>query len=287
MPPWRGEYAPCDPAALAIRLSESASAGADSVWLNRWISTDAAAKNAAGPSIERTGPQGASEPGVLAAAARAAASDDAVLFVSNSMPVRDLDAFAPRDLARLRVEANRGASGIDGIVSTAAGVSLGAGVRVVCVLGDLAFYHDMNGLLATREDGVAVTYVVIHNDGGGIFHMLPIREFDPQFTRHFATPHGLDFSHAASLYGLPFQDATGASDLTRVIQDANSAPGSAIVQVRTDREENRTLRASAVDAAVDAALRTLDADGRDLDADRRDLDADGRDLDADHSDTTE
>ena len=113
--------------------------------------------------------------------------ENGTLFVSNSMPVRDLDAFGGSGSKRIEIFGNRGASGIDGIVSTVAGVAAGISSRavnmadqknwpIVAVLGDIAFYHDMNGLLAIKHNLFNILFVVINNDGGGIFHMLSIRE---------------------------------------------------------------------------------------------------------------
>ena len=107
------------------------------------------------------------------------------------------------------------------------------------LLGDIAFYHDMNGLLATRDRELQVVFVVVDNDGGGIFHMLPIRDFEPAFTPYFATPHGLDFEHAARLYGLPFTDAANPAELAEAVGAAVASPGSRVIRVRTDRETNR------------------------------------------------
>ncbi len=226
--------------------------GVEEGWTERWERLDQAAAEATRPANEPM-----SEPRVMTGALAAAVAGGATLFVSNSMPVRDLDAFGGVGDEALDVEANRGASGIDGIVSTAAGLSLGSEAPLVCVLGDLAFYHDMNGLLATRETGVAVTYVVVHNDGGGIFHMLPIREFDPAFTAYFATPHGLDFRHTAALYDLPYQRVATAGELDEAITRGVAVGGSRIIEVRTDREDNRSYRERAAAAAAAAVTRVL------------------------------
>src|SRR5690606_28188645 len=112
--------------------------------------------------------------------------DHAMLFVASSLPVRHLDQFGKPNTKALRVFANRGASGIDGTISSA----LGAGAArpnlpLTLVTGDLAFYHDMNGLLAIKRLGIKATIVVINNDGGGIFHRLPVAKFDPPFTDLF------------------------------------------------------------------------------------------------------
>ena len=162
----------------------------------------------------------------------------ATLFTSSSMPVRDLDAYARPAPRGLQVLGNRGASGIDGIVSTALGCAAGGAWPLVALVGDIAFYHDMNGLLAARDRDLNVTFVVIDNDGGGIFHMLPIRDFEPVFTPCFATPHGLDFRHAAHLYGLRFADAASPAELKAAVGEAVQRPGAEVIRVRTDRHAN-------------------------------------------------
>ena len=179
------------------------------------------------------------------------------LFVSNSMPVRDLDAFGGVRDQELRVLGNRGASGIDGIVSTALGVAAGARQPVVALLGDLALLHDANGLLATREADARVVFVVVNNDGGGIFHFLPIREHEPHFTRLFATPHGIEPAHLAALYDLPYQRAEPGA-VGEAVSAALAAGGSRLLEVRSDREENRQRREAVVEAVRAAVAARLD-----------------------------
>lgn len=243
-------YADCDPGLLAEALAGRVSR-CDPAWRSLWTAVEKAAAEAACP-----GDGELTEAGVMTEALRAAA-DGACLFVSNSMPIRDLDAFGPAGGAPVPTLANRGASGIDGVVSTAAGASVGAARPVICVLGDLAFYHDMNGLLATRERDVHVVYVVIHNDGGGIFHLLPIRAFDPVFTEHFATPHGLDFRHAAALYDLPYLRVAGTQELDTAIREGLAKGGSRVIEVRTGRERNRLHRERAAGLVAAAVARVL------------------------------
>jgi 2-succinyl-5-enolpyruvyl-6-hydroxy-3-cyclohexene-1-carboxylate synthase len=184
-----------------------------------------------------------------------AAPADGTLLVSSSMPVRDLDAFgAPRE-AVLRAYGNRGASGIDGVVSTAFGMAAAAG-PTLCVLGDVALFHDQNGLLWGREADAPVIFVLVDNDGGGIFHMLPVREHEPWFTPYFVTPHGLDFTHAAAMHGIPLEDAR-PGDLEAALARAVADGRTRIVRVRTEREANRrrhTEVAEAVARSVRAAL---------------------------------
>lgn len=158
----------------------------------------------------------------------------AVLFVGNSNPVRHLDQFAPPSEKLLHVYGARGASGIDGQVSTALGVGAATGQHVTAIVGDITFYHDMNGLLAVRRHNLSATFVVINNDGGGIFERLPIREFEPHHTDYFLTPHGLIFEHAAAMYGLDYACADDFASLDAALT-AHLKPGhSAIIEVKTD-----------------------------------------------------
>ena len=191
------------------------------------------------------------------------------LFVSNSMPVRDLDAFGGAGPKRVRIFGNRGASGIDGIVSTVAGVAAGISSQagdsadrseppMVAVLGDLAFYHDMNGLLAVRENRLNVLFVVINNDGGGIFHMLPIQELEPEFTRYFATPHGLDFRHAADLYGIPYRRLDDLTRTSEALRESLLEPGPRILEIRTDRGENQRRHREVIEAVAEAVRREIE-----------------------------
>ncbi len=174
------------------------------------------------------------------------APEPSTVFVSNSTPVRDMDQFVPPSPTDLCTLANRGASGIDGITSTAfgAGSALGkedADESLVLVTGDLAFYHDMNGLLALSRCDVEATIIVIDNDGGGIFHRLPIADHDA-FETQFVTPHGLDFEPTAELYNLGFHRLEGSGDLEPVYRDALRSQGSQVIVVPTDAAASQRAR---------------------------------------------
>lgn len=234
--------------ALTARVGEVANAG----WREAWREADGAADGTVAKALEGALFEGT----VLAEAARAVPGGGA-LFVSSSMPVRDLDAFGASREEAVRVHGNRGASGIDGIVSSALGVAAGSAGPTVAVLGDVALIHDMNGLLAARKQELDAVLVVIHNDGGGIFHMLPIREHEPAFTPYFATPHGLDFRHAAALYGLPFIRAESREELRTALAAGLAEGGCRIVEVRTDREENRKRHEAVAEAVAGAARKVL------------------------------
>ena len=175
-----------------------------------------------------------SEPSVARALA-AALPREALLFVSSSMPVRDLDAWASAGEAR--VLANRGVNGIDGIVSSALGAAAATGQPAAALLGDLALLHDLSGLLAARRLGVPLLLVVVNNDGGGIFNFLPVAQATDRFEELFATPHGLDLSHLAALCSARLSRPRTASELRACIREA-LGNGLHIVEVRTERTAN-------------------------------------------------
>ena len=162
------------------------------------------------------------------------------LFVANSLPVRHLDQFTCPTSKPVRIFANRGASGIDGTLSSA----LGAAAHLpglVFVTGDLSFYHDMNGLLAFSRCGIRATIVIINNNGGGIFQRLPISKFEPPFKELFVAPHGLTFEHAAKLYNI---DYTCASRLTlgSALKISLASEKPSIIEIPSDVAKFEQLR---------------------------------------------
>ncbi|MFC4541654.1 2-succinyl-5-enolpyruvyl-6-hydroxy-3-cyclohexene-1-carboxylic-acid synthase [Halosolutus amylolyticus] len=169
------------------------------------------------------------------------APDPATIFVSNSMPIRDADRFGRPRTADLTVLANRGASGIDGITSTALGAGSTVDDPLVLVTGDLAFYHDSNGLLAIDRCGVDATIVLLDNDGGGIFHKLPIEDFEPPFTDQFKTPHGLAFDALGDLYDVAFERVDPA-DFDAAYRRSLAADGTQVLAVEFDAEASHRRR---------------------------------------------
>ena len=179
------------------------------------------------------------------------------LFMGNSLPIRHLDQFGAPANQAFHAYANRGASGIDGNISTA----LGAGAvqpdkPLVLVVGDVTFYHDMNGLLAVQRCGVPVTIVLLNNNGGGIFHRLPIKDFDPEFTDLFVTPHGLDFHHAARMYGLEYVHAADRSAFQQAFAESVGQRQSCLIEVRTDAQHDLQQRGR-ITRAVQESLNAL------------------------------
>jgi len=186
--------------------------------------------------------------------------DGAVLYVGNSMPVRDLDAFVPACDRPVRVLANRGLNGIDGVVSSALGASAAAGSPLLLVTGDLSFHHDLNALHLVRGGAAAATIVVIHNDGGGIFSFLPVARH-PEFERCFATPHGLGFAPIAALYGIPHHSIESREELRERAEWSLAQRTTVLLEVRTSRSRNRAFHQSVWDEVIQAVDRESTTNG--------------------------
>ncbi|NOX36223.1 MAG: 2-succinyl-5-enolpyruvyl-6-hydroxy-3-cyclohexene-1-carboxylic-acid synthase [Calditrichaeota bacterium] len=164
------------------------------------------------------------------------------LFVGNSMPIRDLDMFAPPAGKCLPVEGNRGASGIDGLIATATGYAAGARRPVTLLLGDLALIHDMNALALLVRLPHPIILVVINNHGGGIFQFLPIAQFPDVFERFFLTPHELTFQKLAEFFGLDYQKPTTPAAFEQAYTDALQSKNSCIIEVETQHTDYRQLQ---------------------------------------------
>ncbi len=161
----------------------------------------------------------------------AALPEDCPVFVGNSMVIRDLDAFAGGGDRPLRFHGNRGASGIDGNVSTALGIAAAQG-RVVALLGDLACQHDLGGLAAAR--GRQAVFVVFNNGGGSIFEHLPQAGL-PEFERGWLTPQHIDFAAAAATFGLAYALAADSRSLLAALPAAMAANGPTVIELRLER----------------------------------------------------
>ena len=246
-----------EPAAALGRLAAAWPAGAEDSaeedWLASWHSADARASEAILGILDGDGldePSVAAELGVLLPA-------EATLFVASSMPVRDIETFWPVREDPPRVLCNRGANGIDGIVSSALGAAAVTDGPVVLLTGDVALAHDLGGLLATRRLGLKLTIVLLDNDGGGIFDFLPLARApmarEDLYARHIATPTGLDFGQAAALYGLAYERVRTLPELRSALEQAlTPATGSTLLHVRTERSSNVALHGRVWRAASNA-----------------------------------
>jgi 2-succinyl-5-enolpyruvyl-6-hydroxy-3-cyclohexene-1-carboxylate synthase len=224
-----------DPAATLVATAGHAPC-ADPAWLAAWRGADARAAGWIDAVLgdELSEPRVARELGARLPAG-------ATLFVASSMPVRDVESYtAPRDDAP-RVLCNRGANGIDGTVSSAFGAAAVSAGPVVLLIGDVALAHDVGGLLAARRTGLSLTIVLLHNDGGGIFEFLPVAGERDAFEEHIATPHGLDFAHAAALYGCSHERVRTVDELRAALDRIPRETATAILEVRTQRAANLAL----------------------------------------------
>jgi 2-succinyl-5-enolpyruvyl-6-hydroxy-3-cyclohexene-1-carboxylate synthase len=219
----------------------------DPGWLAAWREADGAASQAIAAALGDE----LSEP-LVAARLGKWLGPEATLFVASSMPIRDVELYFPAGRELPRVLANRGANGIDGTVSSAFGVAAASREPVVLLIGDVALAHDIGGLLAARRLGLQLTIVLINNDGGGIFHFLPVSSQRDAFEEHVATPHGLPFEHAARLYGCGHEHARTEGELRTAIERSLGSKQTTIVEVRTDREHNVALHRRLADAALAA-----------------------------------
>jgi 2-succinyl-5-enolpyruvyl-6-hydroxy-3-cyclohexene-1-carboxylate synthase len=225
-----------DPDVTASAVADRVGEPADPAWVERFERAERTHWDVVADALDGEYWEG----GVLADVTRLA-PDPATVFVSNSMPVRDLDRFGEPRTADLTVLGNRGASGIDGITSTALGAGSATDDPLVLVTGDLAYYHDMNGLLALSRCGVDATIVLVDNDGGGIFHILPIEDHDT-FESQFKTPHGLDFEPTGELYGLAFERVADRESFVEAFERSVGSDGTQVLSVAFDAGESHARR---------------------------------------------
>ena len=160
------------------------------------------------------------------------------LWVANSMPIRDLDMHGVSDGGDTRIGANRGASGIEGTIAAATGFAAGLQAPVTAIIGDLSSLHDLNSLELLRRNSQQVIVVIVNNDGGGIFSFLPIAKSNQVFDTYFGTPHGLDFSYAAAMFGIDYYHPLDRLEFTQCYIQALANSRSTIIEVTTDRAEN-------------------------------------------------
>ncbi len=239
---------------LCLALSDLLPARPHGDWTTHWLSRDRATRHAVAEHI--TGLDELFEGAVFPELAPLL-PEGATLYVGNSMPVRDLDAFLAGSECAWRVLSNRGANGIDGVVSSALGASAATAAPTVLVIGDISFYHDLNGLLAVRRHDLDLLVVLINNDGGGIFSFLPQAEHAEHFEELFGTPHGLDFRPFVEGHGGQFERIASWTEFRTAARDAlRRGGGLHVIEVPTERARNVELHRDAW-RAVSIALAPL------------------------------
>jgi 2-succinyl-5-enolpyruvyl-6-hydroxy-3-cyclohexene-1-carboxylate synthase len=236
------------PAELCEAVAGELEPRSESDWQRRWLAASVAAREAIEEALGALG-QELFEPRVYRELA-AVLEPQSTVYVSSSMPVRDLETFFPAIETPARFLANRGANGIDGLVSSGLGAAAVAPSRTFLLIGDVGLYHDMNGLLAVPRLGVEATIVVLNNGGGAIFDFLPIAGFPAGYEELFATPPDLEVASVAALYGIPFTRVSGHDEL----RDALTRPG--LVEIPLDRARNVELHRALFDR-VAAAVREI------------------------------
>jgi 2-succinyl-5-enolpyruvyl-6-hydroxy-3-cyclohexene-1-carboxylate synthase len=213
----------------AARLGEARPAPA------MWLQAERSAREAI--EAELTSSDALTEPG-LQLALGAAYRDGELVYTASSMPIRDQEAFLPSTAAGATFLCNRGANGIDGLISSGIGAAHATGKPTTIVTGDLGLLHDIGGLVALRDVSTPVRIVVIDNDGGGIFHFLPQEQAldNEEFEALLGTPRGVDVAKAAALFDLPHRKLESFAELPKAL-----AAGTGLIEVKTDRKANAAL----------------------------------------------
>jgi 2-succinyl-5-enolpyruvyl-6-hydroxy-3-cyclohexene-1-carboxylate synthase len=240
-----------DASALAAGLADRLGGGSED-WTAAWSAAERTARETVAAELGKI--KEPSEPGLQAALGPALRDGDLV-YTASSMPIRDQEAFMPPGEADVLFLCNRGANGIDGLVSSGIGAAHASGRPTVIVTGDLSLLHDIGGLAALRDVSTPVRIVVVNNDGGGIFHFLPQEESMPEdeFEALLGTPRGVDLSRAADLFGIEHRRIDDLGQFADAL-----AAGTGLVEVPVDRQENLALHrhiSAAAEAALAAALR--------------------------------
>ena len=237
-----------DPRSAANALREELSGQVNGDWLTQWRERDARARR----SLDAYA-LAAADPfeGRAVVELQRALSPGATIFAGNSMPVRDVDSFLASDEKALTVTSNRGANGIDGVVSSALGHAAAGAGPVALLIGDISLYHDLNGLWAGMRHGLDLTIVVLNNGGSAIFHYLPQAAHEHVFEEWFATPSDIDFAAAARAYGVSHRVLGNWSELEEAL--VGRGKGVRIVEVPTDRVRNLEMHQEAWARANEAA----------------------------------
>ncbi|WP_026693571.1 2-succinyl-5-enolpyruvyl-6-hydroxy-3-cyclohexene-1-carboxylic-acid synthase [Peribacillus kribbensis] len=223
----------CDETVFCREMMSLVDRKEDRTWLDEWKKINDLAKSGLG----RIRDFSEMDEGKLFAVLADLMPHNSSLFVGNSMPVRDLDTFFLSPANHVRTFCNRGANGIDGVVSSALGVSAVLD-QTVLVIGDISFFHDMNGLMAARLLKLDMTIIIVNNDGGGIFSFLPQSQEEKHFEELFGTPHGLEFKQAVSLYGGEYYAPQSWEEFSDRFSSSFAKKGLKVIELRTERSEN-------------------------------------------------
>ncbi len=243
------ELVHADPRALCRELMAVGKPANRTSWLESWSHANALVRDAIATAlVTKDEPFEGAVPGALLGCLPAGS----LVHVGNSMPVRDIDMFTGVLDQRLDVTANRGANGIDGVLSTALGAAAVGNSRVALLVGDLSFLHDLGGLQIAARHGLDLLVVLVNNDGGGIFSFLPQAGLGERFERLFATPHGLELEPAVRMCGGQWRRVVSQRDLTGVLAQTVVERGLRVIEVPSDRARNVERHREIIGAALEA-----------------------------------
>lgn len=255
------EFIHADPGLLALMIADANDIGpsGEAGWLDGWLEADRRADRALRMELAAIAASGEPFEGALFAELEDALPPSCILWAGSSMPVRDLDAFLPGGDTPIRCLANRGANGIDGVVSSALGAAaIEPRQPVLLVIGDVSFLHDLNALAAARLPDVRLTILLVANDGGGIFSFLPQATaarpdvgLPERFEQLLGTPHDTDLPAVARALGADVREL-GPGGIGSAVAASFERPGIKVLHLRTDRTRNVELHRRVLDAAIEA-----------------------------------
>ncbi|MBP2076435.1 2-succinyl-5-enolpyruvyl-6-hydroxy-3-cyclohexene-1-carboxylic-acid synthase [Oceanobacillus polygoni] len=229
------EFIFADPVMLCRAIQSTSSINeVDLSWLNRWQEMNLISKKHL-----LSGKESAITEGEVVRGLCEVIPDESTLYVGNSMAIRDVDTFFMTTPKRVRILANRGANGIDGVVSSGIGAAA-TGKTVTLLIGDLSFFHDMNGLLAAKHYKLNITILLVNNNGGGIFSFLPQSNDKRHFEALFGTPVDIEFKKAIEMYGGEYAQAMTEDQLKDLLAASYQHEGLSVIEIKTDRTENVT-----------------------------------------------
>ncbi|TDL34166.1 2-succinyl-5-enolpyruvyl-6-hydroxy-3-cyclohexene-1-carboxylic-acid synthase [Jeotgalibacillus sp. S-D1] len=221
----------------------------DEQWLDLWKKFNAATVEQINTHIETEQDEGAAVGLILKTL-----PPNSHVVVGNSMPIRDVDTFWTRTSApSLTVWGNRGANGIDGVVSTALGIASATREPVYLIIGDLSMFHDLNGLLVSKQHPANLHIIILNNNGGGIFSFLPQSAEPEHFETLFGTPPSLDFTYAAQFYSLFYQQVESVDLIEEGIKSLTQHNGVTLTEITTNRDENVIVHRQLWDKVAKAA----------------------------------
>ncbi|WP_077327677.1 2-succinyl-5-enolpyruvyl-6-hydroxy-3-cyclohexene-1-carboxylic-acid synthase [Virgibacillus siamensis] len=242
----RSAFIYADPAELCNRLAEKTNMS-DGEWLRKWQSMNDTAK------CYLLKQEDDLTEGSTVRIMAETIPDGGNLYVGNSMAIRDVDTFFETTSKSVHIMGNRGANGIDGMVSSGLGAAASSGPTVL-LLGDLSFFHDSNGLLAAKQYHLNITILLINNDGGGIFSFLPQNNHKQHFEALFGTPMNVDFSHLVNMYGGNYVNVRTIGELKNALDDSYQYNGLSVIEVKTDRTGNMQWHREKWDAITNDLL---------------------------------